>query len=134
MKREYAVFISIVLVAGAALFYDQILAIFGGMSVIESMKFIVTFLLHVTVGTICAYVLFGLPEIIKPWMRMLRQKRKTARKMQRAEGRRQTITTPQRAPTTNRVMSYLLNQLGFVEKKPAGQPQVQEPSHIKLDM
>jgi hypothetical protein len=33
------------------------------------------------------------------------------------------------------MVGYLLNQLGFVEKKSTGQPQVQEPpSHIKLDL
>lgn len=125
-------FVSIVLIAGAALFYDQILAVFSGMSVIASLKFIVTFILHVTVGTICAYVVVGLPEIVKPWVRMLRQKRKATRKTQRAEGRGQS---PQRAPTANRVTSYLLNQLGFVEKKSTGQPQAQQSdTHIKLDM
>jgi hypothetical protein len=133
MNKKIMIALGFILLIGAALFYDQIWAVFSGMSVMESMKFIVTFILQVTVGTICAYVLFGLPKIIQPWMRLLRQKRKVSRKMQRAEGRRQIL--PQRAPTQNRVMSYLLNQLGFVEKKSTGQPQVQEtPSHIKLDM
>jgi uncharacterized membrane protein len=135
MEKKYGILIALILLISAALFYDQILAAFSGMSVIESLKFIVTFVLHVTVGTICAYVLFGLPKIIAPWVRMLRLKRKAARKTQRAQGRRQSQTTPQRAPTTSRVMGYLLNQLGYVEKKPTGQPRAQEPaSHIKLDM
>jgi hypothetical protein len=133
MNKKIMIALGFIVLIGAALFYDQIWAVFSGMSVMESMKFIVTFILHVTVGTICAYVLFGLPEIIKPWVRLLRQKRKTARKTQKAEGRRQIL--PQRAPTTNRMVGYLLNQLGFVEKKSTGQTRVQEPtSHIKLDL
>ena len=83
MKKNTMIALGFILLIGAALFYDQIWAVFSGMSVMESMKFIATFILHVTVGTICAYVLFGLPEIIKPWVRLLRQKRKMARKMQR---------------------------------------------------
>jgi len=134
MKRNTLIALGFILIICAALFYDQILAKFNGMTLLESLRFIADYLIHATVVTICGLILIGLPEIIKPWARMFRQKQKSERKLQRADGRRQTIPTPQRAPTTNRVMSYLLNQLGFVEKKPAGQPQVQEPSHIKLDM
>lgn len=133
MNKKMLIVIGLVLVIGSALFYDQILAVFSGMSAIEAIKFIVSSALNATVGGICAYVLFGLPKIIKPWARMFRKKQRSAMKIQRAGVRMQTI--PQRAPTTNRVMSYLLNQLGVVEKKPNGQPQAQEPvTHIKLDM
>jgi hypothetical protein len=55
---------------------------------------IVQFILHVTVATIAGYVVFGLPEIVKPWLRMLRQKRRAVRR-----GRRVQFASTQNAAT-----------------------------------
>jgi len=80
MNKNFVIGIGIVLVIGTALFFDQVLALFAGLSPIEALRQIWTFVLHVTVGTICAYVAFGLPALIKPWMRMFRQKRRDLRR------------------------------------------------------
>jgi len=53
--------------------------------VLESLSMILQFVLHVTVATIAGYVIFGLPEIIKPWLRMLRQKRRAVRRGRRMQ-------------------------------------------------
>lgn len=79
MKQALTVLTLIVTIA-AVLFWKQVLGVFAGMSVLEAMEFIVTFVLHVTVGTVAAYVIFGLPEIVKPWVRMFRQKRRAQRR------------------------------------------------------
>lgn len=79
MKQALTVLLLIV-AAAAVMFWKQVLGVFAGMSVLEAMEFIVTFVLHVTVGTVAAYVAFGLPEIVKPWVRMFKQKRRAQRR------------------------------------------------------
>lgn len=78
MKKELLIFLGLIAVAGLALFFDDVLAYFNGMTPLEAVKQIFTFVLHVTVGTVCGYVVFGLPTIVKPWMRMLRRNRRHA--------------------------------------------------------
>ena len=70
----------VVLVIGAVFFHDQVLAIFHGMTALEAMQTILTFVLHVVVVTILSYVAFTLPKIFKPWLQALRWKRHDARR------------------------------------------------------
>lgn len=80
MKKAFLILSGIALLIGVVFFYDQVLAIFKGMTVLEAMKFIVTFVLHVVVVTICMYTLYTLPEIVGPWLKTLRWKRRAARR------------------------------------------------------
>lgn len=79
MKQAITV-LSLIALAAAALFWRQVWSIFAGMSVLESLEYIVTFILHVAVGTVAAYVVVGLPAIVKPWVRMFRQKQRGMRR------------------------------------------------------
>jgi len=74
MKKDLLALCAVVLIVGAVLFYDQIINIFRGMSPLEAMQTIWTFVLHIAVGTIFAYVIFGLPEIVKPWLKTMRRR------------------------------------------------------------
>lgn len=78
MKKEILIFFGLIAVAGLAMFFDDVMAYFNGMTPLEAIKQIFTFVLHVTVGTVCGYVVFGLPAIAKPWMQMLRRKRRAS--------------------------------------------------------
>jgi len=95
MKKPFVIVLVIVLVIAAVIFYDQVLAIFQGMSALEAMQTILTFVLHVAVVTILSYVAFTLPEIVKPWLQALRWKRRSARRNRiqpQADGRRQKVS------------------------------------------
>jgi len=73
MNKPTLIFLLFVLAIGSLTFADQIAAVFDGMTPLEALNFIVTFILHVAVATIAAWVVFGLPEIVKPWLRMFRR-------------------------------------------------------------
>lgn len=76
MDRKGILIMSVIgLVVGAVFFWDQVVGIFQGMSPLEAMKFIITFLLHVVVVTVLSYMLYTAPEIVKPWMRALKKRR-----------------------------------------------------------
>lgn len=78
--RQAITILSLIALAAAALFWQQIWSIFAGMTVIESLEMIVQFILHVAVGTIVMYGAATAPDLIKPWMRALRQKRRAQRR------------------------------------------------------
>lgn len=80
MKSNGLIVLCIIAVIGAALFGDQVIALFVGMSPLESLQVIVKFILHVAVATIVSYVALTAPELFKPWMRTLRRNRRTARR------------------------------------------------------
>lgn len=84
--KNFMIFLSVVLMIAVALFWRQVWGIFAGMSVLEAMNTIVTFILHVAVATIAAYAVMLIPEYVLPWLKALRWKRSGRRS---AEGRRQ---------------------------------------------
>jgi len=110
-----------ILLMAAALFWEEVWGIFAGMSVLESLSMILQFILHVTVATIAGYVVFGLPEIIKPWLRMLRQKRRAVRR----GGRTQFVSTHEAAAQPKKLtVDQLLRVLAptrTIKKEPAAQ-------------
>ena len=81
MKRQPLVILIIIALIGCVLFADQVLAFFRGMGPLEAIQTIWQFVLHVTVGTICAYMVYTLPEIVKPWLKTLRWKQRQARRL-----------------------------------------------------
>ena len=100
MKKHLLIVLTLITIVAAILFYDQVLAIFHGMSVLEAMQFIITFVLHVAVTTICVYAVYTLPEIVGPWVKTLRKSRRSSVKrrtskvesrMPNVRGRRMTV-------------------------------------------
>ena len=99
------VFLGLALTAGVALFWQDVLAVFRGMTVLESMKFIVTFILHVAAGTIAAYVLYTLPEIVNPWLRALKKSRRNGH-------RKTAVKIPAPRMTTDQLLrAYIMAQM-----------------------
>jgi len=142
MNKKLLIIISLVLLIGSALFYDQVLAAFNGMTPLESLQFLANYILHAMVATIVGIVLVGLPKIMQPWINALRWKRLDALKAQRVNRKRnrgiaQPISTP-KAPVTsnvNRMMiSYLLKQAGIEKRQPVTRQAKEVRTHIKLDM
>lgn len=115
MKNSLLIVLGIVAVIGAALFGDQVLALFAGMSPLEALRMIVTFILQAAVATIAATIALGLPTWMKPWIRMLRRKRRAAR------GRESVRAVTPRAPRMN--YAALLRGLLTQQNAPRTRPQ-----------
>lgn len=71
---------------GGLVFHDQVAGLFAGMTPLEALETIVTFVLHVAVTTIAAYVAYTLPEIAKPWVKTFRWKRRAERRGRHGDG------------------------------------------------
>ena len=105
MRNNFLIFLGIVGVIGAALFGDRIVALFAGMTPLDALRMIATFILHVAVATILSFAVFTAPDLLKPWTRALRRKRKSARRQP------PPVATP-RAPRVNNaaLLRWMLTQ------------------------
>lgn len=65
----FVLFMVLLLITAGLLFFDQVLSIFQGMTVLQSMQMIIQFILHVAVATIAAYAVYQVNELILPWWR-----------------------------------------------------------------
>jgi len=140
MKKAFLILSLIALLIGGVFFADQVLAIFKGMTVLEAMKFIVTFVLHVVVVTICMYTLYTLPEIAMPIIKFLKSFFRGLR-MKRRGARRGVSTASGRAPlsaqrggklTTDQILrAYAMQQL--LPKQRRGEPAAQPQDDIRID-
>lgn len=127
-RKDFMIVLVIIVLIGAILFYDQILAIFQDMSPMEAMKFIVSFVLHVAVATIVSYIAYTLPEFVKPWMKMMRTNRR--------RGRRQPTQQKQPRQRSQRLTNAQILQL--LTSLPAGRAKhtiqnTQPPEDTPLD-
>lgn len=107
--KQIMVILTILLLIATALFYKQVWAIFAGMSVLEAMNTIVTFILHVAVATIAAYAVMLVPEYVKPWLKVFRWKQRQVRR-----GRTpQVETAPARSPRMNKdqALAWMVSQM-----------------------
>jgi hypothetical protein len=78
--KNAMIVLSFLLLIACVLFWKQVWGIFAGMSVLEAMNTIVTFILHVAVATIAAYAVTLVPEYVSPWLKALRWKRRQFRR------------------------------------------------------
>jgi Sec-independent protein translocase protein TatA len=111
--KQALLILSLIALAAAALFWQQVWAIFDGMTVLESLEMIVQYILHVTVVTILMWGVTTLPELIKPWMRALRQKRR-AQRLHRV--RTLSTVTPSTPKSRKLTVSELLTMLAPDQK------------------
>lgn len=79
MKRLTIAMVFIALL-GAAVFWEDVSALFAGMSPLEALERIVTFVLHVAVATLAMYAVTTIPHVVKPWLRTFRWKQRAARR------------------------------------------------------
>lgn len=94
--KQYITILSLIALAAVALFWQQVWGIFAGMTVLESLDMIVTYILHVAIGTIAAVVLFGLPAIIMPWVRMFRKRQRAIRRGRLVVQAKEPVFKPRR--------------------------------------
>jgi uncharacterized membrane protein YcjF (UPF0283 family) len=136
MKKDNVFLLLAIVGIGAFLFFDQVRALFRGMGPLEAMQQIITFVLHVAVATIVLTVLFGLPAIVKPWVRMFRWKQKAARRAHAQRGTHRTAQTAQHAPGTGKdqVLWWMLSQMARKSNQPPGARHDDEPPRIRLDL
>lgn len=84
MIKKFTVVLIFIAAVGSLVFYDQVLSAFNGMSVIESIKVIWTFVLHVALGTVFAVILYQALELLDPLVKfsakMLQRKRRNLRR------------------------------------------------------
>ena len=76
MKKDILIFLGLIAMAGIVIFIDPIWKYFSTMGPLEAIQQIFTFILHVVIVTICVYVVTTLPEIVKPWMKVLKLRAK----------------------------------------------------------
>lgn len=129
MNKQLLIVLTFVGLIGGFLFADQIAAIFHGMTPLEALKMIMDYILHVAIVTIIGMVLFGLPEIIKPWMGLLRQKRRAMRR-----GAPVQTQPAQRAPRINKdhVLMWLASQMSRQGKQASETSPQQDDIQIKF--
>ena len=109
--KQMMIVLSLIALAAAALFWKQVWGVFAGMTVLQSLEMIVQFILHVAVGTIVVYGVATAPELIKPWMRALRQKQRAQRRGRMIVQTKEPVSKPRRLSTME------LLQLMAPEKK-----------------
>jgi hypothetical protein len=133
MKR-FVMTVSILgLIIGVTIFPEQVLGLFRGKSPLESMQMIATFILHVVTVTIGLWVVYTLPEIFGPWMKVVRGKILSLRIGKKRRG----LETPphsvgQRMPrlTTAQMLQMLMMQQSQrsprrdMPNQPAGQDEI----------
>lgn len=129
--KQYVIVLSLIGAAAAALFWKQVLAIFIGMTVLESLEMIVQFVLHVAVATVIAYGVMTLPEFIKPYWKLFRWKQRAARR----GARRQVIheaapRTKQPRLTVQQLLSVLAPER-TIHKEPT-QPPAQDDISLRF--
>lgn len=123
MNKTYLSFLALVGVAGAAIFWQDLAAYFMGMSPLEALKTIVTYLLHLAVGTVAAVVVFGLPKIVQPWMRYFK-------KHQRNKWR--SGPNAQWQPKTPRAPAQKLTATLTMPKQTSPRPSTKQPRKLNI--
>ena len=126
--KNFVILLSVILVIAAALFWREVAGIFTGMSPLEAMRQIVTFILHVAVATILAYVVMTIPEFIKPWIRTFRFRQRQARRAHNSAAVRSV--RPKGMPKLNkdRMLIALVEQL--MQKQTKGR---ERPAAVRDD-
>ncbi len=111
MLKSFTVVLVILLIIGAALFWNQIVDVFQSMSPLEALQVITTYLLHIAVGTICVVIIAGVPQILGPWLKTFRWKQRQARRSPAPARTVQHVPGPRRLNTDQLFKLYLLRQL-----------------------
>ena len=138
MKKQYLPALIMITVAGAAIFGQDILAIFRGMSPLEMLQTLITYLLHIAIGTVAAVVIFGLPKIVQPWTRTLRWKQRQERRGWRSGPNAQwQQTTPRiRMPRLNATLTLPSQKRPATFRQAQGTatriPPAQDGGHLKI--
>lgn len=129
MKIFY-IFLGTVFTAGAALYWQEIAALFAGMTPLEILKQIASFALHVAWITILGFMVTTLPKMVRPWLRAL--KREGYHKMRASRRTPVVMRTQKQESFPVRQLTALLAKQAGVKSSPATALRAEEPE-IKLD-
>lgn len=119
--RDLAIIMTFLAMIGGLVFYNQVVAIFAEMTPLEALNTIITFVLHVAVVTIAVWAVTTLPDLVKPWMRALKWKRKQAKRggpstiLRQRSGQALRTRTPRL--TSDQMMKLYMMQFLSQERK-----------------
>lgn len=124
--KHLLIVIGFVLAIGGLLFADQVAEIFSGMTPLEAMGLIWTFVLRAVVMALIGYAAVGLPSIVKPWMRMFKKQRR----------RREQIPATTRAPRMPRFSkdAALIWMMQKLAQRERGGQEPRQDETIRFDL
>jgi hypothetical protein len=130
--KNFMIVLGVVVVIAAALFWREVLALFAGMSPLEAMQQIVTFILHVAVATIAAYAVMTVPEFLKPWMQTFRFRQRQARRGHGAPAVQSVKTAGISKLSKDKILIALIQQLMQKQAKGGESPAVVQDDQEKI--
>ena len=129
VKKDFVPVLAVILVVGAILFHEQVLAIFRGMSPLDAMQFIMKFVLHATVVTVLSYIVLSIPKMARPFFRMLRGRHRHRRERYTHQMKTARVKSPH---ISNEQIIQLLRQHGG-RSRPEPIANIQPSHDEKLD-
>jgi hypothetical protein len=130
--RNFVIILSVIVVIAAALFWREVVGVFAGMSPLEAIQQIVTFILHVAVATIAAYAVMTVPEFIKPWMRTFRLHQRQARRGHGAAAVQSVKTQGMPKLSKDKMLIALVQQLMQKQAKGGESPAAVQDDQEKI--
>lgn len=108
MNKHILIVLTFIAAIGGLVFYDQVLAFFHGMTPLGAIDFIMTFVLKAVVLSIISWLVYHLPELLRPWWRMVRPSLRQKRQHQS-----QGAPVRPRAPRMNKdaLLAWMARQL-----------------------
>lgn len=106
MNKHILIVLTFIAAIGGLVFYDRVLAFFHGMTPLGAIDFIMTFVLKAVVLSIISWLVYHLPELLRPWWRMVRP-------TLRRKHQRQGAPVRPRAPRINKdaLLAWMARQL-----------------------
>jgi hypothetical protein len=130
--KNFMIVLGVIVVIAAALFWREVLGLFAGMSPLEAMQQIVTFILHVAVATIAAYAVMTVPEFLKPWMQTFRFRQRQARRGHGAPAVQSVKTAGISKLSKDKILIALIQQLMQKQAKGGESPTVVQDDQEKI--
>jgi len=130
--KNFMIVLGVIVVIAAALFWREVLALFAGMSPLEAMQQIVTFILHVAVATIAAYAVMTVPEFLKPWLQTFRFRQRQARRGHGAPAVQSVKTAGISKLSKDKILIALIQQLMQKQAKGGESPAVVQDDQEKI--
>lgn len=129
MNKHILIVLTFIAAIGGLVFYDQALAIFHGMTPLGAIDFIMTFVLKAVVLSIISWAIYHLPELLRPWWRILRP---SLRRKRQGTAVRQSAP---RAPRMNKdaLLAWLANKIPQRESKGTTPAPPPEEARIRFE-
>ncbi len=128
--KNFVIVLGVIVVVAAALFWREVLGLFAGMSPLEAMQQIVTFILHVAVATIAAYAVMTVPELLKPWIQTFRSRQRQARRGRGSTAVRSVKTQGMPKLNKDKMLIALIQRQMQKQAKGGERPDEQEKIHF----